>query len=246
MPSTSVELDRVEASSVEERLRRFIQNPEFPCVGAKSAVQKGRLTVYPARDITSAWNDVEIQDQLMHFAWAYGQEPTLFTSFAVVFERPDDLSEEAFEVALWERVQSLADKDAWRGQQHDPRVSADPGDPHFCLSFGGEAFFVVGLHPKASRPARRFEHPTMVFNLHDQFEMLREQNRYEKLRASILERDEKLAGDINPMLARHGTISEARQYSGRAVGEDWRCPFDRKSEPDLPRALDELLQKRQD
>ena len=89
------------------------------------------------------------------------------------------------------------------------------------------AFFVVGLHPHASRPARRFAYPTMIFNLHDQFETLRAQNRYEKLRASILDRDEKLAGSINPMLARHGSISEARQYSGRAVSDAWACPYHR-------------------
>ena len=106
-------------------------------------------------------------------------------------------------------------------------MSVDPEDPHFSLSFAGEAFFVVGLHPNASRPARRFEAPAMVFNLHAQFEVLREQQRYEKLRASILERDLALAGSINPMLARHGESSEARQYSGRAVDADWKCPFHR-------------------
>jgi uncharacterized protein len=225
------------SSEAEESLRQFILDKDFPCVGAKSAVQKGRLTVYSARSMDSAWNDLEIQDRLMHFAWDYAKEPTLFTSFAVVFEGPDDLSEEAFEERLWERVQSLADKDAWRGQHHDERVSRDPSDPHFSLSFGGEAFFVVGLHPNASRPARRFTRPTMVFNLHDQFETLRREQRYEKLRSAILDRDIKLAGSINPMLARHGTISEARQYSGRAVSEDWTCPFSR---PDVQRDVKKL------
>jgi FPC/CPF motif-containing protein YcgG len=93
------------------------------------------------------------------------------------------------------------------------------------LSFGGEAYFVVGLNPSASRPARRFAYPTMVFNLHDQFETLREDGRYERMRDAILERDRDLAGDINPMLARHGESSEARQYSGRAVDKGWECPF---------------------
>lgn len=222
----------------EERFRDFILDQSFPCVGAKSAVQKGRLVVYTARSIESAWNDVEIQDRLMRFAWDYAKEPTLFTSFAVVFEQPLDLSEKEFERHLWERIQSLADKDAWRGQEHDSRVSEDPNDPHFSLSFGGEAFFVVGLHPNASRPARRFRHPTMVFNLHEQFEMLREQNRYEKLRTVILDRDIELAGDINPMLARHGTISEARQYSGRAVPEGWACPFSRS---DVSTEIDSVI-----
>ncbi len=70
----------------------------------------------------------------------------------------------------------------------------------------------------------------MVFNLHAQFERLRNEGRYEKLRASILQRDEALAGSINPMLSRHGETSEARQYSGRQVGPEWRCPFTPRTE----------------
>jgi FPC/CPF motif-containing protein YcgG len=124
-----------------------------------------------------------------------------------------------------DRVQSLADKDAWLGHPWDGRVAQDPDSPHFSLSFAGEAFFVVGLHPRASRPARRFSSPALVFNLHAQFELLRVAGRYEKLRSSILQRDEALAGSVNPMLARHGKVSEARQYSGRLVGEEWGCPF---------------------
>ncbi len=84
---------------------------------------------------------------------------------------------------------------------------------------------MVGLHPRASRPARRFPHPVMVFNLHAQFETLRAQGKYEGMREKILARDEALAGSRNPMLVRHGTSSEARQYSGRMVGPEWECPF---------------------
>ena len=65
----------------------------------------------------------------------------------------------------------------------------------------------------------------MVFNLHDQFERLRAQGRYERMREAILDRDRALAGDINPMLDRHGSSSEARQYSGRVVEADWTAPF---------------------
>ena len=89
---------------------------------------------------------------------------------------------------------------------------------------------MIGLHPNASRPARRFAYPMLVFNLHDQFERLREHGTYEKMRETILARDEKLAGDINPMLAKYGESSEARQYSGRMVDDEWQCPFqDRRS-----------------
>jgi len=149
-----------------------------------------------------------------------------------VFNGPTDLSEDAFEAALWARVQSLSDKDVWRGQEYDARVSADPANPHFSLSFGGEAFFIVGLNPNASRPARRFDHPALVFNLHDQFERLRDTDKYEGLREKILARDQQLAGSRNPMLARHGDASEARQYSGRIVDDDWEAPFEYRGDPE--------------
>ncbi|GGJ42079.1 hypothetical protein CDQ92_07800 [Sphingopyxis bauzanensis] len=203
----------------------FIANPDFPCVGAKSALARGGVKILAARDLTSAWNDLEIHSELVAWARAYRQNPGGFRSLAVVFATPGGLDEQQFEAALWARLQSLADKDAWKGLAPDPRVCADPDNPRFSLSFGGEAFFVVGLHPHASRPARRFAHPTLVFNLHDQFETLRREGRYERMRAAILARDEELAGSINPMLARHGEASEAAQYSGRAVGADWRPPF---------------------
>lgn len=205
--------------------RAFIGSKPFPCVGAKSAVAKERMKFLVARDITSGWDDMRIYPALLAFIARYRRDPTLFQSFVVVFEGPDNLSEEAFEEHLWVRVQSLSDKDSWLGQPLDKRVHGDPDNPHFSLSFGGEAFFIVGLHPRASRPARRFSSPALVFNLHAQFEQLREEGRYETLRNSILKRDEALAGSTNPMLARHGEASEARQYSGRAVDESWKCPF---------------------
>jgi FPC/CPF motif-containing protein YcgG len=210
---------------LESLMAEHVRDADFPCVGAKAALAKGTLEVLACDRIDSAWDDLRIHEGLMRFAWDYRRDPALFRSFAVIFEGPDDLDEASFEAALWKRVQSLSDKDVWRGQPYDSQVSADPENPHFSLSFGGEAFFIVGLHPQASRPARRFARPTMVFNLHDQFERLRADGKYEGMREKILVRDEALAGTRNPMLARHGELSEARQYSGRQVGAEWACPF---------------------
>ncbi|HVI99541.1 MAG TPA: guanitoxin biosynthesis heme-dependent pre-guanitoxin N-hydroxylase GntA [Sphingomonas sp.] len=210
---------------LEAQLFAHVEDRAFPCVGAKAALARGTLKVLACDRIDSAWDDVRIHDALLALAQEYKQDKQMFRSFAVVFEGPTDLDERAFEAALWDRVQSLSDKDVWRGQEYDDRVSADPANPHFSLSFGGEAFFIVGLHPHASRPARRFERPALVFNLHDQFERLRAENKYETMREKILTRDEALAGSRNPMLARHGDASEARQYSGRAVEPGWTPPF---------------------
>lgn len=213
------------AQALERQLRQFIGRPNFPCVGAKSAIGKGQLDVMVCRSISSAWDDLAIAERLIDLAHHWKRHPRLFTSMAVIFEGPRHLDEQQFERALWTRAQSLSDKDRWMGQNWDRRVASDPANPHFSLSFGGEGFFIVGLHPHASRKARRFVAPTLVFNLHNQFEQLRAANRYEKLRSTILERDRQLQGGINPMLARHGETSEARQYSGRIVPPGWQCPF---------------------
>ena len=212
-------------NDVEEQFLSMIADAAFPCVGAKSAAARGSLQVVRARDITSAWNDLQITHDLVEWSWRYKDEREGLRSLAVIFDHPRDLSEHDFEQAMWQRLQSISDKDVWLGQQPDKRVSGNPDDPHFSLSFGGEAYFVVGLHPNASRPARRFDRPVLVFNLHDQFERLREEGRYEKMRDKIIQRDVALAGTPNPMLAQHGEASAARQFSGRAVNDDWRCPF---------------------
>ncbi len=206
-----------------------VEHPSFPCVGAKSALARGQMDILVARSLTSAWDDLRILPALAATVGKYRADRALFRTLVVLFEGPEALTEEAFERHLWARAQSLSDKDEWLGYRPAAEVSSDPDDPHFSLSFAGEAFFVVGLHPNASRPARRFRTPAMVFNLHDQFEVLRAQQRYEKLRASIVARDVAVAGFPNPMLARHGEISEARQYSGRMVGPEWKCPFSRNS-----------------
>ena len=215
----------LDAEKLAASLRLHVEESSFPCVGAKSALARGTLEIEPAWSIESAWDDLRIHDRLLEWSREYADDPAGLRSLAVVYSLPTGLTEAQFEAAMWQRLQSLADKDDWRGQGYAESVSHDPSDPHFSLSFGGQAYFVVGMHPQASRPARRTPYPTLVFNLHDQFERLREEQRYERMRERILARDAALAGDINPMLARHGETSEARQYSGREVGDEWECPF---------------------
>jgi FPC/CPF motif-containing protein YcgG len=211
-----------------EEFREFLARLDFPCVGAKSALARDQIRFVVARDLTSAWDDLRIYSALFNFAELYRSRPTLFQSLAVLFRCPTSLDEARYEAFLWERLQSLTDKDDWHGQKHDARVSADPMNPHFSLSFANEGFFVVGLHPNASRPARRFGHPAMIFNPHDQFEKLRQEGLYEGMREKISNRDEALAGSRNPMLHSFGERSEAAQYSGRSVLDTWKCPFRRR------------------
>lgn len=213
------------AHPLAQRFSATVAERAFPCVGAKAALNKGGMRFVVARDFRSAWDDLRILPSLFAIAREHRQDTALFRSLVVLFEHGAPDGEAEFERQLWRRLQSLSDKDEWLGQPVDPRISTDPDDPHFALSFGGEGFFVVGLHPRASRPARRFHVPAMVFNLHGQFELLRAAGRYQPLREAIMRRDVALAGSANPMLAEHGHGSAARQYSGRVVDESWRCPF---------------------
>ncbi len=149
-----------------------------------------------------------------------------FTTFVAIFDDPSIRSEVHFEQLLWRQLDALHRVDA---HPWTPTASSDPSDNNFGFSFGGVAFFVVGMHPLSARQARRFARPTLVFNDHRQFDQLRAQGSFPKMQRVIRERDEVWQGTANPMLADFGTASEARQYSGRAVPASWKCPFHPKS-----------------
>lgn len=217
--------------SVHDAFRALVLNPAFSCVGAKSAIRRGsyRLGLYAemgspgstagfARDL---FDFVEEQDDL------YGE----FSTFVACFEGPAGVDEEGFEGLLWAQLQRLHEQDR-RHHRWDPSVSPDPEDPEFAFSFAGKAFFVVGLHAASSRFARRFAWPTLVFNAHRQFEKLREDGRYDRVQEVIRNRERDLQGTLNPNLADFGARSEARQYSGRPVKDEWRCPFHAHKEGD--------------
>lgn len=210
-------------STATQALHDFIAEDAFPCVGAKAALSQDNITVVRAGDLRSDRFDAEITRRLQAFAGQATQD-SVFLSLAVIFEQTPQLSEPAFEAALWQRLQAIHDLDA---QLHrwDPEVGSDPRSPDFSMSVGGRGFYVIGLHPGASRMARRFGHAALIFNLHSQFERLREDGRYAKMQEAISERDIALCGSRNPMLALHGVASEAPQYSGRIVDEHWSCPF---------------------
>jgi len=200
-----------------------IREPLFPCVGAKSAMAQHGIGFVLGGDLRSPDADIRVVGELQDFARAAAID-AVFVSKVVLFTTTPSLDEQDFEAAMWQRLQAFHEIDA-NSHDWDPDVSSDPESPHFSMSIGGRGFYVIGLHPDASRPARRFHCAALVFNLHSQFEALRANGRYDKLRDSITERDIVFSGSRNPMLAKHGVSSEARQYSGREVDSDWRCPF---------------------
>jgi FPC/CPF motif-containing protein YcgG len=213
------------APTRDERQRFLdrIARPDFPCVGAKSAATQDGIEFFEAGDLRCPRDDLRLLQALQRFALSAPPD-ALFLSFVAIFPDTPKQAEPDFEAALWQRLQALHELDA-REFGWDPSVSSDPASPDFSLSLGGRAFYIIGLHPGAHRRARRFPFAAMVFNLHSQFETLREDGRYDKLRDAITQRDIDYSGSRNPMLQLHGEASEARQYAGRIVGAEWRCPF---------------------
>ncbi|MBK8907687.1 MAG: YqcI/YcgG family protein [Rhodospirillales bacterium] len=215
-------------TDLKPKFEEFIRQSDFPCVGAKSALANGVLSVVNAARIDHAGDDRAIYAALVRFGRSVIDDAAIPQSLAVAFRGPLHLSETAFEDALWERLQSLHDLDMAGGVPWDEAVASDPAAPEFSMSVGGRAFFVVGLHPQAGRLARRFKHPVMVFNPHAQFERLRANGKYDRMRTVIRNRDRAVQGDVNPMVENFGSMSEARQYSGRIIDDAWQCPFSLK------------------
>jgi uncharacterized protein len=96
---------------VAAAFRDMVLTPQFPCVGAKAALSKEQMDILACRDITSGWDDLRIHPALLEVIDRYTTDNRIFRTLVVVFEQSPTLSEDAFEEALWQRVQSLADKD---------------------------------------------------------------------------------------------------------------------------------------
>ncbi len=145
-------------------------------------------------------------------------------TFIAMSRGPAIESDQHFEDLLWSQLQGMHDFDSdffgW-----DQRVDSDPKSNNFSFSIGGQAMFIIGMHPKASRLARIIKYPTMVFNFHEQFERLRARGKFETMKQIIRAREMAIQGSVNPMLVNFGESSEACQYSRRAVSDNWPCPF---------------------
>jgi FPC/CPF motif-containing protein YcgG len=223
-----MDLAHASEADVVRGMELMVTHAEFPCLGAKSVFRRGSVAHVVLDDMADPDVPAQLLERLQAFAAEIEGEGG-FHSFIATFRGPLPTSEAAFESSLFDLLQRLhdADDESWADG-----VGSDPNDPHFAFSAGGSANFSVGLHPAASRVARRAPLPTLVFNPHEQFEELRAEGRFDGMRTTIRRRDEDLQGFINPMVADHGDSTEALQYSGRRHAAGWEPPLDVKPAPD--------------
>lgn len=223
MHSTSPNVSGVESPDRVAQFRHYVQESWFPCVGARSALNRGRMEFGSYRALGDEGSARALCDDLSAFSSKYrcpGADPA---SFVALFEQ--SVTDEAdFTDGLWRHLQVMHDVDGLT-HEWDPTVSSNPMSDAFSFSIGERAFFVVGLSPQSSRIARRAPCPCLVFNFHDQFEALKANGKYAGMQKVIRVRDIALQGFINGSLTSFGDSSEARQYAGDVTADDWVCPF---------------------
>jgi FPC/CPF motif-containing protein YcgG len=207
---------------VHDSFKALALNDHFSCVGARSVVRQNAYRFGLYGHIGDPSSTASLAVDLRRFNADTLLQAHRLTAFVASFVQPAATSEGEFERLLWTTLQQLSDLD---DRPWTPTRADDPENPKFGFSFAGTGFFVVGLHAGSSRMARRFPFPTLVFNPHAQFDRLRQDGHYTRFRDVVRARDVELQGTLNPMLRDFGEASEARQYSGRAVSPEWRCPF---------------------
>ncbi len=232
------------ARAAHAAFRELVMGPDFPCLGARAAFNSESYVLAVYDELGAPPTTAALAHDLFEFTRSDLRHASEYATFVAVFRgseghasacpgraeaRPSD-DEVQFEERLWQQLGALHATDAPHFEW-DPHVRSDPTDPQFSFSFAGQALYVIGMHPGSSRIARRFRWPAMIFNPHEQFERLRADGKWKRMQQTIRERDLQLQGSINPMLSDFGQSSEARQYSGRAVENDWVAPF-REAKPE--------------
>ncbi len=212
---------------IENLFKEFVREKSFPCIGAKAAVSMNEAFVFTAGSIKEDDYDKDILQYLYSFIDKYRENGNHFFSALIFFTDTDIMNEAEYEKYMWQRLQSISDLDAINFS-YDSRVSSHTESPEFSFSLKQESFFIIGMHPGSSRPARRFQYPAFAFNPHQQFERMRETGKYEIMKKAVRKKDILLAGSINPMLRDHGATSEVWQYSGKNYATLGECPFKSK------------------
>ncbi|QDO92593.1 YqcI/YcgG family protein [Formosa sediminum] len=223
--NTVKQTPEIRYTDIENEYREFILTQKHPCVMAKTLFMLNDYHLHIYDDMQDTICIKNILTDLERFINQYDFDSNTFESFIAVFPNNKFNSEYEFETALWHTLQELHNLD---DSEWDPTVSDNPNDSKFSFSLKGRAFYIVGLHPNSSRLARQSPYTTIVFNLHWQFEKLREMKTYKKVKKRIRKRDKQLQGTINPTLKDFGNDTETKQYSGRQVDKDWKCPFHKK------------------
>ena len=191
----------------------------FPCVGGAGAVRRGDYSHRTYKSLESGLSADECARDLEEFLSSRDRADFPVSVFTASFLEPSSLDEEGFELALWRFLEMLRQRDQVADSVDEAGIDLDEPDD-IGYVFGGRHLFIVGMHPTASRFARRFAFPTLVFNALSHATPLRETGRFERMADRIRARDIRLQHEVNPSIH----LPRPAQFSGRLNQPGWECP----------------------
>lgn len=205
-------------------LRNYIGEKSFPCIMAKALLKQGILRTCLIKNFDDVREQGETLKEIYRFIEIFKQDRNKLCSFMIFAEDEKLKNFGYFEESFWKFLSSLSQIDH-QTFPHDQSVSSDPTKPNFSYSLGSEAFFILALHPQSERIARRFHTPVIVFNPHFQFEKMRSNGVFKKIRNTIRKRDLLLQDGPNSMLEDFGVKSEVYQYLAKSYHENDSIPL---------------------
>jgi FPC/CPF motif-containing protein YcgG len=123
----------------------------------------------------------------------------------------------------------------------DEGATSDPNEPNFGFHVAGHAFFIVGVHPGASRASRRFVRPAIAFNSLMQFMLLGD--KFFSMQDAIRKRESTNNGSVNPSFTTYEYQMPSRHFAGRMTEEDWKCPFSSRHEASSVKYDSDVMQR---
>lgn len=214
----------VAQAETHQHIRSLIMQKNFPCVAAVQSLALKDYEIVEGRCFGSGRDSASIRQGILDFLETWKASRSTTSTLWITYPKDSVTSEDDFEKRFWDELSHLSSVELSKTDWAEG-WSADPNDRNFTLCIGGFAFFVVGLHPHASRPGRKFPHPAIVMNVFDQFEDLEAKGQYVPMVQKNRERDVKFSGSVNPMAEKFGDGWEAIQFSGKTHDEAWKCPF---------------------
>ena len=209
---------------IETQIESLLSQKDYPCVAALKSYHSDEYRVGFYRGFGSGGDWKQLRNDLLYFLQEQRNSKSIYLTFWAIFLDSELVTEEEFEKSLWSQLSWLTSIEK-RDLDWGPHRDSNPEAPGFCMSLGGEPFFVVGMHPNSSRKARKFPFSTLIFNVFEQFEELEALGQYNPMVKTNRQRDVKFQGSVNPMVLNHGDAWEAIQFSGKENPPTWKCPF---------------------
>ena len=231
-----VEADlRRSADEVAQSMERMVNSEDYPCIAAIRSFAKDEYYVGLYPSFGTGRSAGQLARDLLVYRDHHRESRSPYLSFWAVFPETGEFTEAEFETRLWHELSCAVSHEVRNGNDPmsswDPAFSPHPEDRNFCFSLGGSAFFVVGLHAGSSRVSRRFPHPTLIFNVYEQFTQLMDEGKYDPMVRINRLKDLRFQGTVNPMAEKYGVEWEAIQFSGSENPSDWKCPFQHGAKP---------------